>query len=417
MDAKTIEIVKRTAPVLKENGKAITSCFYQRMFSRHPELHHLFNRSNQRQGKQQQALANAVYAAAAHIDRLEAILPAVEPIAHKHRALGVKPEQYPIVGENLLAAIREVLGENATEEVLEAWGEAYKEIARVFIRVEEGMYREAVELPGGWADFRPFRVTRKVKESEIITSFYLKAVDGGPLPAYLPGQYITVRMNIPGETYTFHRHYSLSDAPRTDEWRITVKREEGSEKHPPGVVSNYLHDYVEEGDNLHLSAPAGSFVLDMETDRPLVFLSGGVGLTPLLSMATHLVQTGSRREITWIHAAKNGRVHAMRKPIERLAQEHAAFRSFVLYESPTEEDRITGAFDKEGRIDGPLLEQILPRKEADCYLCGPLPFMKVVFGVLKEQGVDEGRIHYEMFGPSHSLDDTKNVGGSLQPTL
>ncbi|NQD67191.1 nitric oxide dioxygenase, partial [Bacillus haikouensis] len=133
LSQKTIDIVKSTAPVLEVKGTEITSVFYKNLFAAHPELLNIFNHVNQKKGRQQTALANTVYAAAQHIDQLEALLPAVKQIAHKHRSLGVKPEHYPIVGEHLLGAIKEVLGDAATDEIIQAWADAYGVIAGVFI--------------------------------------------------------------------------------------------------------------------------------------------------------------------------------------------------------------------------------------------------------------------------------------------
>ncbi|PTX64339.1 nitric oxide dioxygenase [Melghirimyces profundicolus] len=410
LDEKTLAIVKRTAPVLKEQGEVITRRFYGRMFSRHPELYNIFNRSNQREGKQARALADTVYAAAAHIDRLEDILPVVERVAHKHRALGVRPEQYPIVGENLLWAIGDVLGEAATGEVLDAWKKAYDAIARIFIGVEERLVQEVNSQPGGWAGFRPFQVVRKVRESEVITSFYLKPADGGPLARFQPGQYVTVRVRIPGDPCTSMRHYSLSGAPGAEVYRITVKREDGIDGKPPGAVSTHLHRDIREGDVLELSAPAGDFTLKREGSDPVILLSGGVGLTPLVSMLRTLVEEGSNREITFIHAAVNGRVHALGDEVSGLAARNPRIRSFICYEKPTERDRKEGRFHKEGNIDGTWLRTVLPSNRGDFYLCGPFPFMKAMYRILREWGVDDLRIHYEVFGPTCHLDESREAG-------
>ena len=164
----TIDIIKSTVPVLEQHGKDITTRFYQLLFSNHPELKNVFNQTNQRQGRQQTALANAVYAAAANIDNLGAIIPVVKQIGQKHRALGIKAEHYPIVGENLLKAIKDVLGDAATDEIINAWAEAYGVIADAFIGIEAEMYKDAKEQPGGWDDFRNFIVTKKVKESALL---------------------------------------------------------------------------------------------------------------------------------------------------------------------------------------------------------------------------------------------------------
>src|SRR5690606_28499159 len=149
-----IDIVKSTAPILEVHGVTITSVFYKNMFSNHPELLNIFNHVNQSQGRQQTALANMVYTAAANIDRLESLLPAVKQVANKHRGLGVKPEHYPIVGQLLLEAIKEVLGDAATDEIINAWAETYGVIAQVFIDVEEEMYQAAKDQENGWDGFK-----------------------------------------------------------------------------------------------------------------------------------------------------------------------------------------------------------------------------------------------------------------------
>lgn len=403
LNQRTIEIIKSTVPVLEIHGTAITKRFYQLLFSSHPELLNLFNHANQGQGRQQTALANAVYAAALHIDKLEAILPVVKGIAHKHRSLGVQPEHYPVVGQHLLMAIKDVLGDAATAEILQAWEEAYGVIAGVFIGVEEEMYQQAEQKQGGWPDFRAFRVERKIKESEVITSFYLVPQDGGPLASFEPGQYVSVKLEIPEETHTHIRQYSLSDAPRKPYYRISVKREDGSEKKAAGKVSSHLHSKIQPGDTLWLSAPAGDFTLNQQDSRPVVLISGGVGLTPLVSMLCTLAGKDEDREVTFIHAALNGEVHALRQQVESLTGESPRIRSYYCYEQPTDRDRAGHSFDKEGFIDLNWLRTILPGKEAVFYFSGPEPFMRALYGILQEWGVPAEDIHYEFFGPAGSL--------------
>src|SRR5699024_5476203 len=210
---ETIKIIKSTVPVLEVHGATITKVFYENMLTEHPELLNMFNEVNQKEGKQQQALANLVYAAAQNIDQLENVLTEVQLVANKHRGLGVKPEHYPIVGKYLLLAIKEVLGDAATDEIMNAWEEAYGLIDQVFID------------------------TDKVKESDVITSIYLKAKDNKELANYKTGQYLTVRVTIPNEKYMQIRHYTISAAPGTDTYRISVKKE--IDCTPNGKVSTY----------------------------------------------------------------------------------------------------------------------------------------------------------------------------------
>jgi len=403
LEQKTIEIIKSTVPVLEKHGETITTRFYQLMFGNHPELLNIFNHANQKQGRQQKALAGTVYAAAMYIDNLEAILPVVKQIAHKHRSLGIKPEHYPIVGKHLLLAIKDVLGDAATDEIIDAWGQAYNLIADAFISVEAEMYEEAATQDGGWDGFRNFVVDRKVVESEVITSFYLKPEDKKEIATFIPGQYISIKMEIGGEEFTHIRQYSLSDAPGRDYYRISVKREAGTQN-PDGMVSNYLHDDVKEGDLLKVSAPAGDFILDTEKNTPVVLLSGGVGLTPMMSMLKTLVEIQPSREVTFVHAAANSNVHALRDEVEELSKLETV-KSFFFYDSPTEEDRMNNRFDVEGYITREWLEDKVSVDNADFYFCGPVPFMKAINRSLKDLGVKEDRIHFEFFGPMGNLEE------------
>jgi len=398
-----IQIIKSTVPVLEVHGATITKRFYELLFTGHPELLNIFNHVNQKQGRQQTALANAVYAAAVHIDNLEAILPTVKQIGHKHRSLGVRPEHYPIVGRTLLAAIKDVLGDAATEEILAAWDEAYQVIADAFIGVEHEMYIQAEQQPGGWKGLRRFIVEQKVMESDVIASFYLFPEDGRPIADFEPGQYISVQLDIPGQAHTHIRQYSLSDAPGKPYYRITVKREDAADSKPAGIVSTYLHTRVHAGDVLPITAPAGDFTLRAES-KPVVLISGGVGQTPMLSMLNTLVDAIPERPVTYIHAALNGNMHAMKSRVAELTARHAQLRSYCCYQSPSEADREAGTFDKEGFIDLPWLQSITPGPSASFYFCGPVPFMKVVYSALKEWGVKSEDIHYEFFGPAGSLD-------------
>ncbi len=399
MNQKNIDIVKSTAPVLAEHGKAITTCFYQQMFTNHPELLNVFNHANQKTGRQQTALANTIYAAAQHIDQLEVLIPVVKQIAHKHRSLGVTAEQYPIVGKYLLLAIKEVLGDAATDEIINAWAEAYQAIANVFIQVEEEMYHETENQAGGWRYFKTLRVMKKVRESSEVISFYLQPEAGEHLPPFIPGQYISVRVAIPGNDHLHIRQYSLSNAPGEEFYRISVKREDCPEK---GLVSNFLHDSVEVGMSIEISAPAGEFVLKPENEHPLVLISAGVGITPLMSMLKSSKLAGKAREITFIHAAKNSENHLFHEEVEAIALSHP-MQYLTAYSEPTEQDIKDGRCNKEGFIDREWLKEHANSKEAQYYLCGGPSFMKTMYQHLIDNQIPASNIHYEFFGPAMEI--------------
>ncbi|WP_227935095.1 NO-inducible flavohemoprotein [Alkalihalobacillus deserti] len=402
---KTIQIVKSTAPVLEVKGKEITTHFYKTMFEAHPELLNIFNHANQQKGRQQTALANTVTAAAKYIDQLEVLLPVVRQIAHKHRSLAIKAEHYPIVGEFLLKAIKEVLGDAATEEILQAWAEAYGAIADIFIQVEKEMYEEAEQQKNGWKDFKPFRIVRKVKESESITSFYLAPANGQGVSSFIPGQYISLRVNMDGETYLQNRQYSLSDAPNEKMYRISVKRE--NEGTPAGKVSNFLHE-CEVGYEVEVSAPAGDFVLDTNQSKPVYLISGGVGVTPMLSMLKTIAQDQPERNVTFIHAAQNSLVHAFGEEVKDVVSLSANASSYLFYSNPTSEDKVKQNYDYEGFVNRDFFEKVI-EMDGQFYVCGPIPFIKEVVTQLTALDIQAENIHYEFFGPAINLNEPTPV--------
>ncbi|MGN6660439.1 MAG: NO-inducible flavohemoprotein [Achromobacter mucicolens] len=392
------ELVKATAPVLKVHGVALTKHFYARMFQHNPELKHVFNQAHQAGGAQQHALAGAVTAYAEHIDDPSVLMPVVTRIVHKHVSLGIRPEHYAIVGKHLLASIREVLGEAATDELVDAWAAAYGQLADLLIAEEARLYAESANKPGGWTGWRAFRVVGKQPESAEITSFYLAPADGGTVPAYRPGQYVSVRVFVPELGLMQPRQYSLSDAPGQDRLRISVKREPAGDQTPAGRVSNALHDRLEEGGVLDVAPPQGDFHLREEGDAPVVLLSGGVGLTPMVSILNHLVHANDARQIRFVHGCRNRSVHAMREHVNDIAASRANVRKAVFYEEVGHGDQAGRDYDHQGRVDLHAIrdEAIVPG--ADYYLCGPAAFMRAQREALLGLGVAEDRIHAEAFG-------------------
>jgi nitric oxide dioxygenase len=391
-------LVKATAPVLKTHGVALTRHFYARMFEHNPELKHVFNQGHQAGGQQQHALAGAVTAYAEHIDDPSVLAPVVTRIVHKHVSLGIRPEHYAIVGKHLLASIREVLGAAATDELVDAWAAAYGQLADLLIAEESRLYAESAAKPGGWTGWRAFRVVGKQAESAEITSFYLAPSDGGAVPAYRPGQYVSVRVYVPELGLMQPRQYSLSDAPGQDRLRISVKREMAGADTPAGRVSNALHDRLEEGGVLDLAPPQGDFHLKDDSDAPVVLVSGGVGLTPMVSMLNHLVRANDERQIRFVHGCRNRSVHAMKDHVNQIAAERGNVRKAVFYEEVGHADQAGVDYDHRGRVDLRAITDDAIVPGADYYLCGPAPFMAAQRAALLELGVDPGRIHAEAFG-------------------
>lgn len=402
------KIITATVPVLVQYGTQITTAFYTNMLRDIPALNNIFNTSNQRNGHQQQALAGALYAYAANIDNLDVLKPALERISQKHVSLYVKPEHYDIVGKYLLEAMGEVLGDALTPEILDAWTAAYNQLADIMIKRED----ELVKQTDGWTDWRDFRIVQKQQESEQVTSFYLVPVDGEPLPEFLPGQYISLQVNVPDLHYNQARQYSLSDSYSPEYYRISVKREKGLniDEDPdatthPGHVSNILHDQKQVGDIVQLSHPAGDFFIDVrkpgEENGPVVLLSAGVGLTPMTSILNTLI-TKNGRQISWVHVSKNQKTHAFNDHVNNIADSHPWINRRVFHSDPVNGEKPGVHYDHKGRLDLSKLEPKndlkLNDKRATYYICGPERFMTELEQALQSRGVDSSRINMELFG-------------------
>ena len=253
----------------------------------------------------------------------------------------------------------------------------------------------------GRSGFVPYRVLDRTAESSVITSFRLAPVKGGPVPAFRPGQHLTLRLPD-GQVRT----YTVSSSPDAlDSYRISVKREPSPPDLPdvpPGYGSGYLHNAVAPGGVVEVLEPRGAFVLDETSQRPVVLLSGGVGLTPMVSMLHRLATT--ERNVHFIHACENGNVHAHRDEVLQLARTVATLRPHFIYRTPSSEDLSARRCDSVGVVDRKLLQSLLPLDDYDFYLCGPPGFMKAVYRALLSLGVPKARIKYEFFGPATILE-------------
>ncbi len=392
MDARVRELVQATIPVLREHGVTLTTHFYQRMFRHNPELKQIFNRTHNETGQQPVALAMSVLAYAENIENPSVLAPVIKLIANKHASLGIRAEHYPIVGRHLLASIKEVLGDAASDELVNAWGVAYGALADVFIEAEGKLYNEACTQDGGWSGWRTFRIVDKIKESEEITSFYLAPTDGGALPEYKAGQYTCVRVFVPELGVMQPRQYTLSDAPGGEFFRISVKREPAGASTPPGRVSNRLHDAYHQGDVIDLAPPFGEFVLEEEEAAPVVLISGGVGITPMIAMLNRLTNTAKHRPVQFVHACRNAEVFAFGEHLDRVADSNPQVRLQVFHdEGPAVAGRNIGKVDLRA-----LGDAILP-PQAQYYLCGPKGFLQAQIENLHGLGVTSERIHAEIF--------------------
>lgn len=396
MTPQQIELVKATVPVLRENGVALTGYFYNRMLGNNPALKETFNMGHQRSGAQAQALAGAVLAYAENIEDPSVLLPVVELIAHKHVSLNIQAPDYSIVGENLLHSISEVLNISMEDPLIAAWAAAYGQLADLFISTEKAIYDQHQQTKGSWLGWRNFKIAKKVVESDEITSFYLAPVDGGDLPNYEAGQYISVRVFVPELNLRQPRQYTLSTSPQADYLRISVKREDAKGELAEGWVSNTLHSLA-EGSEIEVSAPTGNFYL-IDSKKRNVFISGGVGLTPMIAMLNQLVTLDMPQPVTFIHACRSSQVHAMKQHIHDLKAKFPRLSTFTAYEFPNDGDVLGVDYEAVGRLDLASMDAALLPTTADYYLCGPMPFMAEQHKALVARGIPAENIHSEAFG-------------------
>ncbi|MEW2614764.1 globin domain-containing protein [Streptomyces sp. NPDC047880] len=394
LSAESAAVVRATLPAVAGALDEITTRFYGAMFRDRPELlDGMFNRGNQASGAQRRALAGSIAGfATALLDdpdtRPDTLL---DRIAHKHAAVGVTDDQYTIVHKYLFGAIAEVLGDAVTPEVAAAWDEVYWLMAGALIGREARLYQDAGVEPG--RIWRQWTVVERRTETPDVVSFLLRPADGRPAPRARAGQYVSVRLRMPDGVHQL-RQYSLSSDPGGNLRRITVKRVAGAAGAPDGEVSNLLHDRVHEGDELALSAPFGDVFLDEPADAttPVVLVSAGIGGTPMAGILARLAALGSTRPVLVLHADRSPADHALRTETGELVGQLTGARAVFWYEQPGPEE--PGAREGLMNLDGIELPE-----GATVFLCGPLPFMRVVRTQLLGAGIPAQRIRYEVFGP------------------
>lgn len=366
LTASETNLVLATVPILEKGGEQLTTHFYKRMMSHNPEVRKFFNQTHQKDGSQARALARAVLLYAKNINNLDALGPVASVIIQKHVALDIQPEQYPIVGTNLLASMREVLGPDvATDDIMSAWAKAYDLLAGILIDAERVAYNQIEQTDGGWAGFRSFKVAKKIKETSDVSSFILVPADGKLAYKGIAGQYITVRAEIDGQEH--RRNYTVSAAPSNKDYRITVKN--------MGTVSGYVHS-LNEGDVLDVRPPCGEFIVEAKEDENLLFIAGGVGITPIASM----VLSGAKG--TLLYYARDENEHALAGELKSL-------------------DGVN-LVTKVGR---PTLDDIksLVNSKTHVYTTGPEGFMDFIYEKLNELELPQNQAHFEFFQSFQNL--------------
>ena len=253
-------------------------------------------------------------------------------------------------------------------------------------------------LPPAWPGFRPLRVAAIQSQSSTVRSFVLEPTDVESLPPPLAGQSVAIRLDLDGDNTSILRSYSLSGPPTAGTYRIGVKLE------PNGVASTYLHTRAQLGDVWDVAAPRGSFFLAAESsERPVVLLSAGIGITPVLAMLHALADDARTREVWWLYGARNLLEHPFAVEVRSLLARLPSARVCVCYSQPGPADRLGQHFDRLGRLTPDVLDAAGVPLEADFYLCGPAAFLRDHVQALRARHVASGRIHTEVFGPEPSL--------------
>ncbi|MEB6060306.1 globin domain-containing protein [Staphylococcus pseudoxylosus] len=378
LNEKERDIIKETVPVLQQKGEEITSYFYNRMFTRHPELKNMFNQTNQKKGLQSTALAQSVLAAAVNIDDLTRIMPVVKEIAYKHCALQVPEAGYDIVGENLLAAIQNVLDLPEDDVIIATWAKAYGEIASVFINVEKEIYNDMA-----WDGFKPFKITHIEAITSDIKMFTVKS-DEYDLSKFEAGEYITVDVESDKLEYRAKRHYSIIEG---DKHTLTFAVKKDVTDSHEGEVSTILHDEMEVGDTIDLSAPVGVFGIVNDT-APQLFIGSGIGVTPLIPMFNDVAK--SNVKVDFIQNVESVQEIPFNSRIEHIVN-NSDNASYIIHDK-----------QKSGYMDATYLSQFIST-DTEIYVCGGVKFLQSIITTLKEIGVEAQRIHFESFIPRLSV--------------
>jgi len=377
---ETIAIVQKTAPVVAEHAVEITNLFYKSMFENDPEVLRYFNKSHQKEGRQQHALAQAVIAYAKYIDKLEVLGSAVAKIAQRHVALSIKPEHYGIVHKNLMQAIGEVLGDAVTPEIGQGWSDAVLALAGACISTEEDLYKANEARQGGWRYEREFVVAAKTTVAEDTVKFEFAPSDGyeGGFE-YTAGQYVTVRCPELGEK-TAPRHYTLTSKPGSKTLQIIQRLVEG------GVTSSYMQKELKVGDQVLLGAPCGVFVpnptkeeQDASEAPTVALVSAGIGETPMLAFLQSL---GTRRVKAAVHVDKTPGRHPCREVFEAANLDY--------YEAIYTNKKMASCTD----IAANLVNAV--GRDAEYYISGPLSFMAELEKELGAHGCRN--VSFEVFG-------------------
>lgn len=369
-----INYLQSLAPVVKEHGVTVTSTMYKYMFQTYPEVRSYFNMTNQKTGRQPKVLAFSLYQYILHLNDLTPISGFVNQIVLKHCGLGILPEQYPVVGQSLVHAFKEVLGPAADDHFVDVLSKAYGNLAQTLINAEESVYQTM-----HWRGFKDFKVTNKVREAEDVTSVYLTPVEGFQLNEIIPGEYLAFRWNLHDTENTDiqPREYSISQDVKNNEYRISVRN--------IGAVSEYINNHLQIGDTVPVHAPIGTMKYDDKSTKPKVaILAGGIGITPMVPIIERALKDGKQVELYFSNRTTQS--EPFRQYFTKLAEDNKDSFTLKTYISEKVEKLHT---DELSHIDSSVY---------DVYLLGPVAYMHEFKTYLVERGVSD--LKMEFFGPT-----------------
>ena len=386
---KTISIVESTLPLVEEKINEIVSTFYELLLSKNVELKNIFNKTNQDNKSQQVALVNAIIKYIKNIKDLDKLSNLVSVISTKHASLSIQPEHYPIVGKHLIDAIKIVLGD-LNEEIISSWIEVYDFLANILIDAERQLYKKSIEI-NGWNGWKKFVISKREKNNDKITSFYLKPCDNSKIPDFLPGQYISIKIFLKELELEQIRQYSLSDAPNNEYLRISVNKElPYKDQNPMEMVSAHLHDNIKEGDVVSITSPQGLFIVN-DQNHQLVLIAAGVGVTPILSIFYSLID--SKKDILFIYAYRDDSVALDLEKLKQISKNNDGIKMIFYSENESESSNYKGFVNTDHFIDD-------IKSEANFYICGPEKFIIAQINNLRRIGIKEDKMNYELFSPN-----------------
>jgi nitric oxide dioxygenase len=391
LSENNISIVEKTVAVVEQNITQIIEEFYTTLLKENPSLHNIFNKTNQENGIQRFALANSIIQYAKNLKHPDALSSLLEMISSKHSSLDVRPEQYSVVGNYLMKAIVKVLGE-LDNEILNAWSELYWLLANTLIKAEKTLYDNSLEN-SGWNGWKKFTIIRKEKHNDEITSFYVKPSDNSKLPDFKSGQYISVKIFLEELGFEQPRQYSLSEAQNNEYLRISIKKEiPFNSQNPNCMISQHMHDKINVGDEILITAPHGNFTIQNKNNQ-LVFLAGGIGITPIISMI-YSIQNNQDIDVLMIYSYRDDRHGFELERLKYITKNNPNIK--MLFYATHGESKYS---DYQGFINFQhFCDKI--KNDANFYICGPEGFVKFSLDELKKLNINKNNINYELFSPN-----------------